>query len=196
MAETYGKSQFQQTLHQAMENGSAVAVYADATDSQSYEVGFVEFVDSGELALQCLTPRGEPDGRRVIRMDEVMRVDYSSTYTRKLELLYQYRDSVFESSFRKGPGAKADLRGQLVHAQTQRSIVHLVDDNDFGPSGFVLDVGEDYVLLERIGSQGEPDGTSTLLMDSIAKVHVGRRQDQILEFMYRYNYELKNLLQQ
>jgi hypothetical protein len=196
MAGTHGKAQFLKTLHTAIENGNAVAVYADSEDYQSYEVGFVEYADSSEIVLQCLTPKGEPDGRRVLRTDEVTRVDSENTYTRKLELLYQYRDSVFDNNFRTGPAGKADLHAQLLHAHETRCIVHLVDENDFGPSGFLQEVGTDYVILERIGTNGEPDGKSMLLMDSISKVHIGRRQDQVLEFLYRYNYELKRLLEQ
>jgi hypothetical protein len=197
MAGTHGKAQFLNTLHEAMENGVAVAVYADSEDYQSYEVGFVEFVDSSEIVLQCLTPKGEPDGRRALRTDDLTRVDTDNAYIRKLELLYQYRDSVFDKGFRAAPSSgKLDLRSQLLHAKEQRTIVHLVDDNDFGPSGFLYEVGEDYVILDRIGNQGEPDGRSMLLLESICKVHVGRRQDQVLEFMYRYNHELKRLLEQ
>jgi hypothetical protein len=196
MAETHGKAQFLHTLHSAMENGSAVAVYADTDDYQSYEVGFVEHADSSELVLMCLTPKGEPDGRRALRMDDVSRVDFENAYTRKLELLYQYRESVFDKEFRRGPQGKTGLKAQLEHARDEHTIVHLVDDNDFGPTGFIRTLGDDYVEVDRIGANGEPDGRSTMLMASISKVHFGRRQDQILEFLYRYNYELKRLLEQ
>jgi hypothetical protein len=195
MAGIDGKSRFLETLRTACESDRAVAVYSDSEDYQSYEVGFVEHVDSRELVLQCLTSKGEPDGRRVLRMDEVMRVDMDNAYTKKLELLYQYRDSVFEKSFRPGPTSKKiDVRTQLLHAQQSNTIVHLVDGNDYGPSGFVREVGEDYVEIERVGPNGEPDGRATMLMGNVAKVHIGRRSEQILEFLYKYNYELKRLL--
>jgi hypothetical protein len=194
MAGTHGKAFFLKTLLAAQDSGQAVAVYSDSDDYQSYEVGFVEHADSGETILQCLTPKGEPDGRRALRTDDISRVDTESAYVRKLELLYQYRDSIFDKDFRTGP-EKRDMQSQLEHARNNNTIVHLVDDNDFGPSGFVREIGEDYVEVERIGANGEPDGRSVILMRSIAKVHIGRRQDQVLEFLYRYNYELKRLLE-
>jgi hypothetical protein len=195
MAGIEGKARFLSTLRDAIEGGRAVAVYAEADDYQAYEVGFVEYADSSEIVLQCLTPKGEPDGRRALRTDDVVRVDADNAYIRKLELLYQYRDTVFDKDFRKGVTGKLDLRGQLEHAKASNTIVHLVDSNDYGPSGFIREVGDDYVEIERIGTNGEPDGTSTMLVGSISKVHVGRRQDQVLEFLYRYNYELKRLLE-
>ncbi|AIE86845.1 hypothetical protein [Fimbriimonas ginsengisoli] len=195
MAGIDGKTRFLNALREAQEQGRAVAVYAEADDYQAYEVGFVEYADSSEVILQCLTPKGEPDGRRALHTDDVLRVDADNAYIRKLELLYQYRDSVFDKDFRKSGAGQTDLRGQLEHAKANNTMVHLVDSNDYGPSGFVREVGDDYVEIERIGNNGEPDGTSTILVSSIAKVHFGRRQDQVLEFLYRYNYELKRLLE-
>lgn len=195
MAGIDGKSRFLETLRTACTDGKAVAVYSESEDFQSYEVGFVEHVSSSELVLQCLTSKGEPDGRRVLHMDDVLRVDADNAYTRKLELLYQYRDSVFDKNFASGPkGSRQDLRAQLLHAKETNVVVHLVDGNDYGPSGFVREVGEDYVELERVGASGEPDGKATLLMSHVTKVHIGRRSEQILAFLYRYNYELKKLL--
>lgn len=190
-----GKSKFLQTLGRALENSRAVAVYADAEDFQSYEVGFVEHFDADEIVLLCLTPKGEPDGRRAIRADDVQRVDIDTTYTRKLELLYQYRDAIFDKDFRPAPKGGATLKAQLEHAMETHTLVHLADANDYGPSGFVKCVGEDYVEILRIGANGEPDGTATILSSGISKVHFARRQEQLLEFLYRYNFELKRLLE-
>lgn len=195
MAGIDGKSRFVERLQIAQEKGSAVALYADADDYQSYEVGFVEHADTEEVVLLCLTPKGEPDGRRSFRSDDILRVDLDNAYTRKLELLYQYRETLFESDFRKLPLRGNDVRSQLEAAREANTIVHLVDGNDYGPSGFVKEVGDDYVELSRIGSNGEPDGTATVLMAGIQKVHIGRRQEQVLEFLYRYNHELKRLLE-
>ena len=195
MASSNGISRFLKTLHEAQLNGGAVAVYADSEDFQSYEVGFVEHADAHEVVLKCLTPKGEPDGRRVLRMEDVQRVDVDNAYVKKLELLYQYRDSVFDKEFAAHPkGVKPTLRTVLQQAQVTNQIVHVVDGHDYGPSGFIQELGEDFVVISRIGANGEPDGTATLLLSDVTKVHVGRRNEQILAFMYRYNYELKKLL--
>ncbi len=195
VASSNGIARFLQTLHEAQTASNAVAVYADAEDYQAYEVGFVEHADPNEIVLLCLTPKGEPDGRRVLRMEDVMRVDVANAYIKKLELLYEYRDSLFDKDFTERPrGGKLGLHAILSQAQENNHIVHLVDGNDYGPSGFVKDLGEDYVVINRIGSQGEPDGLATLLLSNVSKVHVGRRTEQILSFLHRYNHGLKKLL--
>ena len=132
MASIDGKAKFLETLTQALGSKRAVALYADADDFQSYEVGFVEHADGEEVVLLCLTPRGEPDGRRAIRTDDVSRIDLDTSYTRKLELLYEYRTTIFDKDFRPAPNGKAGLRAQLEHAKEHHTLVHLVDSNDYG----------------------------------------------------------------
>jgi hypothetical protein len=188
-----GKEKFLNTLGEARSAVRAVAVFADVEDFHSYEVGFVEHADSDEVVLLCLTANGEPDGRRAIRMEDVIRVDFDTAYTKKLELLYEYRSTIFDKDFRPAPKGQMGLRAQLDHARESHTLIHIVDTNDFGPSGFVNSIGEDFVEIERIGAAGEPDGIASILIESICKVHFARRQEQLLEFLYRYNFELKRL---
>jgi hypothetical protein len=194
MASIGGQEKFRNALSEAQDKGRAVAIYSDLDDFQSYGVGFVEHTDSNEVVLQCLTPRGEPDGRTAIRMEHIVRVDVDTVYTKKLELLYEYRSTIFDKDFLPSPKGATSLRAQLQHALERHVLVHLVDSNDFGPSGFVRAVGEDFVEVERIGANGEPDGIAAILIAAVTKVHFGRRQEQMLEFLYRYNFELKHLI--
>jgi hypothetical protein len=194
MSNVGGQERFRKVLGEAQDQSRAVAIYSDMDDFQSYGVGFVEHTDSNEVVLQCLTPRGEPDGRTAIRMEQIVRIDVDTVYTKKLELLYEYRTSIFERDFLPVPKGANGLRPQLEHAKDHHILVHLVDSNDFGPSGFVRSVGEDFVEIERIGANGEPDGIAAILVAAVAKIHFGRRQEQMLEFLYRYNFDLRNLI--
>jgi hypothetical protein len=195
VASSNGIARFLQTLQAAQSTGSAVAIYADAEDYQSYEVGFVEHADADEIVLLCLTPKGEPDGCRILRTADVMRVDADNAYVRKLELLYQFRETIFDKDFPERPkDVRPSLQAMLAFAKETNQIVHVVDSNDYGPSGFVKDVGEDFVVISRLGAHGEPDGSATLLLEQVNKVHIGRRSEQLLSFLHRYNHGLKKLL--
>lgn len=189
-----GKTGFLQALEQAHTEGRAVAVYAEGEGFERYEVGFVEQATLREISLRCLTTRGEPDGRRAIRTDDVVRIDMDTAYLRKLETLYQYRDSVFTNDFPPSP-VDAGLSGQLREAQEARIVVHVVDENDYGPTGFVRHVGDESVEIERIGPHGESDGRATMLLKAVAKVHVGRRQEQAVGFLHHYHSDLRRLIE-
>lgn len=189
-----GKTGFLQTLQRAREEGRAVAVYAEGEGFERYEVGFVEEAGLREVALRLLTNRGEPDGRRAIHTDEVARVDVDTLYLRKLETLYHYRESAYAGEFPPAP-SEPGLAGQLEEARRARTVVHLVDANDYGPTGFVSHLGSESVEIERVGPHGEPDGRATLLLRNVAKVHVGRRQEQAVGFLHHYHSGLRKLIE-
>ncbi|CAN5597355.1 hypothetical protein BH11ARM2_BH11ARM2_34680 [soil metagenome] len=195
MAGMGAKTRILQLLNDAQDVGRAVAVYSDSEETSGYEVGFVGHVDGDHLTLNALTNRGEADGMRYYSLDEIVRVDTETSYIARLELLYEYRESVFNFEFAKGPRGSQDLRGQLLHAQEMGTVIHLVDSGDVGPTGLVLSVGEDHVEIERLTSNGERDGRTVMLFEDIAKAHFGRKNEQVLGFLYRYHVGLKRLLE-
>lgn len=189
-----GKTAFLETLDKARQEGRAVAIYTEGEGFERYEVGFVDDAGNREIALRLLTTRGEPDGRRTVRTGDVARIDVDTLYLRKLETLYQFRDRVFADDFPSAPSTPG-VRGQLEAARDARSVVHVVDGNDCGPVGYVRGVGEASVEIDRIGPHGEFDGRATLLLDAVAKVHVGRRQEQVAGFLHGYHDGLRKLIE-
>jgi hypothetical protein len=186
---------FEEILRHARESESAIAVYANDSDLNDYEVGFVEDVGTRSLVLLALTPKGEPDGRQVILVEDIHRIDAETAYTKKLSLLYSYRTSVFETDFHKLPkDTGRDVPSLLEVAREQNICVNLVDQYGYGPSGFIRQVGTDHVELERLNSKGHPDGIAVIMLDAIDRVHLGRREEQVLAFLHRYNVGLKRLL--
>lgn len=189
-----GKTGFLQIFEEARVGDRAVAVYADGEGFERYEVGFVEEATPSEITLRCLTNKGEPDGRRSLRIDNVVRIDLDTAYLRKLETLYRFRESVFAADFLEAPSAPG-LEGQLAAAKKAGAVVHVVDENDYGPTGFVKHVNSEAVEIERVGPHGEADGRATILLSSVAKVHVGRRQEQAVGFLHHYHHDLRRLIE-
>lgn len=179
-------------LKAAHEHGRALAIHSNRNEPGQYEVAFVDEVREYQVTLRCLTPRGEVDGVSVVRLDDIFRVDSETTYCRRVELLYQYRDSVFSDEATISAGEVTDI---LRHAAETNAIVHVLDYSDYGPLGFVEEVGEDYVIVRRVSTGGEPDGRATVGLDAIASVHVNRRSDQVVAFLHRYNVDLRKLLE-
>lgn len=193
MAYRDSESRFLDELRQAKTSGRAVAIYASTDSEGQYEVALIEHVDEENVALMCLTREGLPNGRRYLELSAIDRIDMDNAYLRKLELLHQYSDTVLEKTFRPGPSDGA-LVTQLRHAMDTNTLIEISDKDDYVLNGFVRYVGDDYVQVERVTKQGMPDGESIIRFEAIETVHIGQRSDQILEFLYRYNVDLKRLL--
>ena len=62
-------------LKGAQREGYPVSVYSDPQDTHNYLVGFVEIVGVDCLILNTMTSKGEPDGRQLVRLFDIHRVD-------------------------------------------------------------------------------------------------------------------------
>ena len=193
MAYRDSESRFLEILRQAKGGHRPIAVYVDTDSEGQYEVALVEDVDDENVSLLCLTREGLPNGRRYLELSSIDRVDTDNAYLRKIELLHQYSDAVLDKTFRPGP-PDPSLASHLRHAMETNTLIEIADKDDYVLNRFVRFVGEDFVQIERVTKQGMPDGESVLRLESIETVHIGQRSDQILEFLYRYNVDLKRLL--
>ncbi len=186
-------STFLEILQRALDEADPVAVYSDGSSVNDYDVGFVLQVGSSHLILSAITSKGEPDGRRFIRLEDVHRIDSKTSYLGKLRLLHEYKDAVFVSE----PllvGDLSDMHAMLEAAKLSGSIVSLLDDEGYGPSGFVREVASDYVALQRINSKGSPDGVAVMMLEAIARLTMDTREEQVLGFLYRYHFELQRMI--
>ena len=186
-------STFIELLQQAHDAAQPVAVYSSDSEANDYDVGFVEIVTKTHLILNAMTPKGESDGRHLIPLEHIHRVDSNTAYVNKLKLLHQYHDSVFTA----GPppiGVATDMPAILEAAKESGQVVSLLDSEGFGPSGFVKDVAEDFVELQRLNSKGMPDGLAVVMLDAVHRITVDTREEQVLGFLFRYHYELQRLI--
>ncbi len=186
-------STFIELLLQARQEAQPVAVYSSDSESNDYDVGFVEVVSNTHLVLNAITPKGESDGRHLIPLEHIHRVDSKTAYVNKLKLLHQYHDSVFESTL--APVTEApDMVSMLEGAKEHGHVVSLLDAEGYGPSGFVKDVASDHVELQRLNSKGMPDGVAVLMLEAVHRITVDTREERVLGFLFRYHYELQRLI--
>ncbi len=82
-------------LHGAKKNSLVVSVYCCEDDSDAHLTGYVLDATDKGITLQHLTPDGEPDGKVLIPMSCVFRVDVDGRYERKIAFLAKHYDQVF-----------------------------------------------------------------------------------------------------
>ena len=75
-------------------------------------------------------------------------------------------------------------------------MVACVDDvKGNAATGFIREVGEDYVVIEALTQLGEPDGQCIINLEDVTRVQIAARDHQVRAFLYRYNFELRKLLE-
>lgn len=173
-----------------------VCVYHGDDGHDKFDVGFVESVTPNSLTLLSVSPRGEFDGRVVMHLDDLNRVETDDRYSRKIEILHQYRGSVFKTEDHVNQQAKSDdIHRQLSRAAEERQVACIEDVKGNSVTGFVAEVGDDYVVVEALTQLGEPDGQSIINLEDLSRVQIASRDQQVRGFLYRYNFELRKLLE-
>jgi hypothetical protein len=190
------RAKFFEVLKKQQDNEKLVCVYHGDDGHDKFDVGFVESLSATSLTLLSVSPRGEFDGRVVMQLDDLNRVETDDRYSRKIELLHQYRGSVFKTEDKVNTQARTDdLYEQLARASEESQVACVDDIKGNSVTGFIREVGDDYVEIEALTQLGEPDGKSIINLEDVSRVQIGARDQQVRCFLYRYNYELRKLLE-
>jgi len=190
------RSKFYEVLKQQQEKEKLVCVYHGDDGHDKFDVGFVESLTPTMLTLLAVSPRGEYDGRVVMHLDDLNRIEMDDRYSRKIELLHQYRGSVFKTEDHVNPNARTDdAHAQLQRAMEEQQVACVEDIKGNSVTGFIAEVGDDYVMIEALTQLGEPDGQSVINLEEVGRVQIAARDQQIRGFLYRYNFELRKLLE-
>lgn len=187
---------FYEVLREIQAREKLVCVFHGDDEHDKFDVGFVESLTPTTVTLLSVSPRGEYDGRVVMHIDDLNRVETDDRYSRKIALLHEYRGSVFKSDDHVNPGARDyAFAEQLQSAKESGSVICIEDMKGNAVTGYVREIGDDYVELEALTQLGEPDGTALLSLDEVARVQIGARDQQVRNFLYQYNFGLRKLLE-
>lgn len=190
------RTKFYEILRAQQESEKLVCVYHSDDGHDKFDVGYVESLTATTLTLLSVSPRGEYDGRVVMLIDALDRIETDDRYARKIELLHQYRGSVFKNDDNvKRDAHSHNLQDQLSHASQEHDVTSVEDNKGNTITGFVQEVGDDYVVIDVLTQLGEPDGRAIVSLRDVSRVQIGARDQQARSFLYRYNFELRKLLE-
>ena len=190
------RTKFFEVLRRVQEAEKLVCVFHGDDEHDKFDVGFVESLTNSTLTLLSVSPRGEYDGRVVMHLDDLNRVETDDRYSRKIALLHEYRGSVFKADDKVNKQALAFGIGEQLQAALEETCVVCVEDvKGNAITGFVREIGDDYVEVEALTQLGEPDGTSIISLEEVSRVQIGARDQQVRAFLYQYNFGLRKLLE-
>lgn len=190
------RSKFVSILQEAIDGRKVISLYHESHDADRFEVGFVEAVSRTDVTLLCLTPRGEEDGRMAVRIEDITALEVDDPYSQKIQLLHSYRGSVFN----KDEGYIATATSPNIDEQLQQALdrgfaITIEDVSGTRFTGFVDELNDGYITLKLLNQYGSPDGTAYVARHMLAKVDIGRRDEQTRAFLYKVNHKLKRLLE-
>jgi hypothetical protein len=172
------------TVLRACEGARSMAeIYTDEEDLDRFSVGYVEEVGRETYTLAAIDDEGRFDGRQVGRLEAIIKLTVDSEYLSALKLLHE-GGSALEPTRPSGPPPR-DLRAGLEAAMRDRTVASVIDVDHQAHTGFVTDVGEEFVEISEIRRDGHRDGMTILRLDDVFRVDIGGRTEQARGFLHR-----------
>lgn len=146
-----------------------VSIYFNEQDTSDYDCGTLNAVDEEWTILNSVAPQGIYDGYRLIRTDDVYRVDARGPYEDKIRY--------FSSSWPEKHTVNFDLPPDVLHSFFRICIekgwlvsVELNNSGERDLTGIIKDFTWETVSLRGVDNYGQKDSLSTLRIDSISNM--------------------------
>jgi hypothetical protein len=165
---------FKAIVDGARDRGSLLQVHADRRSLDSGRIGFV--LESGDdgFTFQELDDEGEPDGVVTITFRSVIELRERSREICRLQTLHRANNEMLVHGEDDHSYSSAGvIRNRLEAAQANNALieVRLETENDVRHiRGFVHSVSRDFVQLNVVTYNGDPDGTATIKLNDVSTI--------------------------
>ncbi len=174
---------FRAVLLTCQESHSMAELYTDEEELDRFSVGYIEEVGRETYTLAAVDDEGRFDGRQVGRLEAIIKLTVDSEYLSALKLLHE-GSGALEPTRPTGPPPR-DLEAGLRGAMRDRMVASVLDVDHEAHTGFITDVGEEFVEISEIRRDGHRDGTTILRLDDVFRVDIGGRTEQARGFLHR-----------
>lgn len=146
-----------------------VCIHADETSPSKFVFGKIIGVDTNSVAISMVSPDGEYDGVLIKQIDDIVRVEQSVSYEKKMRKLMKikgYDERIFAIS------NDNILKGILDFAKETGVIISVeLDHSGFDDvAGFVESVNDEICKLLQVNEYGEEDGESFITLRDISQI--------------------------
>ena len=161
-----------------------VTLYSEDVENEQV-FGFIVCCDEEELILACVTNQGENDGFLWIKTESIFRVDYESSYEKKLETLYRLKAQEHEAipSFNESQDFRNDL---LLWAQKEKKIAEFfIKDADTSIIGYIEDPDACRIKCVDVVELKPEQGYTYIDLDKVDNIWVDEERARNAELVLR-----------
>lgn len=166
---------FRSIVDGARDRGSMLEVHADRRNLDAGRIGFV--LESGDdgFSFQELDDEGEPDGVVTLSFRSIIELRERSREICRLQALHRAatEEHLAHSEDDASYSNAGVIRSRLESAQASRALieVRIESDNDVRHiRGFVASVSRDFVQLNVVTFNGDPDGVATVKLNDVSTI--------------------------
>jgi len=181
------KSSILLALKRLMQEHSIASIYPSINYPDKCSVGFIEGISSEHIIMKHISRNGFYDGYVIRRIDDIFRVDFGGQYEKKILTLYTAQNQKHDSLIDVEINEETDiLKECLMSSMKKNYVVSLFIDeteNEEYFYGWVKDVSHEEVIISRISSEGEDDGTAIIKACEITALNCDTDDEIVLKIL-------------
>ncbi len=162
---------FRSIVERARDRGVLLEVHADRRDLDSGRIGFVLEVGEDGFTFQELDDEGDIDGVVTISFRSIVELRERSREICRIQALHQVQEEEAASDEDVEVSTADLIRGRLEAAQLNSTMIEVRIETDADCRhirGFVTNVTSEFVQLNVVTYNGDPNGVATLRLQDVS----------------------------
>jgi len=172
-------------LKHARDKKNVVSIYEEEDEPSSFSCGIIEKITKTHVRLQSYTKFGERSGFEVLALEGIAKVETGGQYEEKLAALLENQSRIFNEVALQLSSSDDMFRAALKQSMEEFVCVGVYTHGaEVLLNGYVKEISKEQVSILLLTENGEFDGISTFKLEDITGVHLNRREQQVMAFLY------------
>lgn len=162
---------FRSIVEKARDRGTMLEIHADRRDLDSGRIGFVLEVGEDGFTFQELDDEGDIDGVVTLSFRSLVELRERSREICRIQALHRAEEEAETSDEDLEVSAADMIRGRLEAAQLSNTMIEVRIETDADcrhVRGFVTNVTGEFVQLNVVTYNGDPNGVATLRLQDVS----------------------------
>ncbi len=162
---------FRSIVEKARDRGTMLEIHADRRDLDSGRIGFVLEVGEDGFTFQELDDEGDIDGVVTLSFRSLVELRERSREICRIQALHRVEEETETSDEDVEVSAADMIRGRLEAAQISNTLIEVRIETDSDcrhVRGFVTNITSEFVQLNVVTYNGDPNGVATLRLRDVS----------------------------
>lgn len=162
---------FRTIVEKARDRGTMLEIHADRRDLDSGRIGFVLEVGEDGFTFQELDDEGDIDGVVTLSFRSLVELRERSREICRIQALHRVEEETETSDEDVEVSAADMIRGRLEAAQMSNTLIEVRIETDADcrhVRGFVTNITGEFVQLNVVTYNGDPNGVATLRLRDVS----------------------------
>ena len=172
-------------LKKTKENKTLIGIRINQDDWDEILIGFIYFLDTNYIIIDEIDENANSMGRTKIAISQILRIDLDDRYQNRLKFIYDNRNKISSDKQITILDTSKELLKNVDFLIKKKLICTLYFDENQYITGIILQKKLGHILVKNIGKQGDEEGVSCYMLDSLIGLKYNGIDEQKITLLYK-----------